>query len=122
MLSLDEIERAAYANGDVHTSRLLAIAEESAAESFYDTEDKIREEAFSEGHANGTEEALDRDLAQELEDAQTIAACQKVTITVLKDAMKRLEAELVGDGCKTVVGRKNLAKALQTMRYARGLF
>ena len=36
--------------------------------------------------------------------------------------MMRAEAELTGDGCKTVTGRRSMAKALRSMRLAHGLF
>ena len=46
----------------------------------------------------------------------------KRQIDAFSVALKRIEAELVGDGCKTITGRRSMAKALRSMRLAHGLF
>jgi len=122
MLDLATIERHAYMANDQKTLALLAMAEDCQSDAIDDAVEQAREAAYSEGYAEGKRDALDVDAQEKIEDAESKADSYKRQLDACKDALKRIELELVGDGAKTITGRKSMAKALQRLRYAHGLF
>jgi len=120
MLTIAEQESAAYLAGDTRLAAVLAELEDTQ-QNIEDLADRLEQE-FSRGYAEGEREASDADLATRVETAESELAKMKDTMKTFSDAIKRIELELVGDGGKTIAGRRSMAKALQTMRWAYGVF
>lgn len=122
MLTISDIERTAYLSNDTKTLSLLAMAEDCHGDALDEATEQAREEGYSVGYAEGEKDALDIDAQEKIEEAEAKAASYKNQLDACRDAIKRIEIELVGDGGKTITGRRSMAKALQRLRYAHGLF
>lgn len=102
-------------NATIYADMLEAEIElEGVDDRILDAEERAKDEA--------TIEALGIDVAEKINAYKDAAESYKRQIDAFAVALKRIEAELTGDGCKTVTGRRSMAKSLRSMRLAHGLF
>ncbi len=120
MKALSELERSAYMAGDWQHAAIYADMLE--AENELEGVDGLIKEAEEKAKEDATIEALGIDVSEKIQSYKDTAESYKRQIDAFSVALKRIEAELVGDGCKTIAGRRSMAKALRSMRLAHGLF
>ena len=120
MKALSELERSAYMAGDWQHAAIYADMLE--AENELEGVPELISEAEEKAKEDATIEALGIDVSEKIQSYKDTAESYKRQIDAFSVALKRIEAELVGDGCKTIAGRRSMAKALRSMRLAHGLF
>ena len=109
-LNYAEQERTAYLAGNGLLASLAAEADDREFE--LDCFDDQLEAARIKGYEDGKEEGLGRNAAAELHDQLAVIQRLKTEHTALRNYLNDLAKCLEGDACKTVAGRKQVAKAI----------